>query len=62
MLEIYNVRSKFTTQKRILQQDPNANKEKDQNDQVIPESFYWAETKGSDFTKMIDDIYGCIVF
>lgn len=40
----------------------NANKEPDQDDQVIPESFYWAETKGSDFTKMVDDIYGCIVF
>ena len=29
---------------------PNANKEPDQNDPVIPESFYWVEAKGSDFT------------
>ena len=34
----------------------NTNKEPDQNDQVISESFYWAETR------LVDDIYGCIVF
>ena len=39
---------------------PNANKA--QNDQVIPESFYWVETKGSDSQKLVDNIYGCIVF